>query len=189
MNEQPKESTQGLQETANQTGTTPQQLPAAIPKAGNAVTAQPATAKQLQQAEENIENRMSAFERTTVRLTTAGVIIGVITLLIFAGQLYEMIEGGTATDKLVDYAKTQANASSDQADAAHSSPILPTILMVVFLVLSINCKPLRRIQRTRSETPKSRSGMNSVLGLGFRVLLIAGDLLRLSLGKSRCFFQ
>jgi ABC-type transporter Mla subunit MlaD len=115
VNEQPKESTQGQQGPPKQTTTATQQAPAATTETGNPVAA---TVKQLQQAEKNIENRMSAFERTMIRLTRAGVIIGVITLLIFAGQLYEMIEGGTATDKLVDYSKVQANASSDQADAA-----------------------------------------------------------------------
>jgi hypothetical protein len=49
---------------------------------------------------------MSAFERSMLRLTRAAVIISVLTGLIFAGQLYEMITGGTQTDKLVGYAKT-----------------------------------------------------------------------------------
>jgi hypothetical protein len=53
-----------------------------------------------------------------IRLTRAGIIIGIVTGLIFAGQLYVMISGGTQTDKLVDYSKVQANAASDQADAA-----------------------------------------------------------------------
>ena len=53
-----------------------------------------------------------------IRLTWAAVIIAIVTGLIFAGQLYEMISGGTQTNKLVGYANTQANASSDQADAA-----------------------------------------------------------------------
>ena len=41
-----------------------------------------------------------------------------LTGIIFAGQLYEMISGGTQTDKLVDYAKTQAQAASDIAQAS-----------------------------------------------------------------------
>jgi uncharacterized protein YukE len=53
-----------------------------------------------------------------IRLTWAAVIVSVLSALVFCGQLYEMITGGTATDKLVDYAKVQANASSDQGDAA-----------------------------------------------------------------------
>jgi hypothetical protein len=91
---------------------------AASDAAENSLPQQPATEQQLQTAEQNIEKRMSAFERSIVRLTWAAVAISILTALIFAGQLYEMISGGTQTDKLVNYAKTQANASSDQADAA-----------------------------------------------------------------------
>ncbi len=57
---------------------------------------------------------MSAFERSMIRLTRAGVVIGLITLFIFGGQLYEMIEGGTQTDKLV-------NASQSIRDALNLS--------------------------------------------------------------------
>jgi hypothetical protein len=53
-----------------------------------------------------------------LRLTWAAVIVSVLSALVFGGQLYEMITGGTATDNLVKYAGVQANASSDQADAA-----------------------------------------------------------------------
>jgi hypothetical protein len=53
-----------------------------------------------------------------VRLTTYGLIVTIVTGVIFLGQLYEMISGGTQTDKLVNYSKVQANAASDQADAA-----------------------------------------------------------------------
>lgn len=77
-----------------------------------------ATERQLQKTEQKIEERMSAFERSMIRLTWAAVIISVLSFVVFAGQLYEMWAGGTATDKLVEYAKTQANASSDIADAA-----------------------------------------------------------------------
>lgn len=84
----------------------------------NPPPAQPATGQQLQTAEQNIESRMSAFERSMVRLTWAAVAISIVTGIVFAGQLYEMISGGTQTDKLVNYARAQANASSNQADAA-----------------------------------------------------------------------
>lgn len=87
---------------------TPQNLP----------STQPATEQQLYQAEQKIEERMSAFERSTIRLTKIGLFVGIVTLIIFAGQLWEMYEGGEQTDKLVGYAKTQANSTGDQADAA-----------------------------------------------------------------------
>jgi hypothetical protein len=88
------------------------------PETGGANPAQPATARQLKQTEIRIEERMSGFERSMIHLTRAGVIIGIITGLIFAGQLYEMISGGTQTDKLVDYAKTQAQSADDIAQAS-----------------------------------------------------------------------
>jgi hypothetical protein len=92
----------------------------------NDVGQQPATQTQLEQAEEKIEKRMSAFERSMLRLTWAAVTISVLSAFIFAGQLYEMWAGGTQTDKLVNYAKTQseaadaiAGASSDFTDSAY----------------------------------------------------------------------
>lgn len=72
---------------------------------GKAPADQPATEQQLQQTEEKIETRMSAFERTTIRLTRAGVIIGIITVLIFSGQLYEMFDAGTQTNKIISAAR------------------------------------------------------------------------------------
>jgi|NGEPerStandDraft_6_1074524.scaffolds.fasta_scaffold151248_1 hypothetical protein len=58
------------------------------------------------------------FLTIRVRLTRYGLAVTILTGIIFAGQLYEMISGGTQTDKLIRYARTQANAASDQADAA-----------------------------------------------------------------------
>jgi hypothetical protein len=88
----------------------------------NPAPAQPATEQQLrdteQKIEEQIEERMTGFERSMVRLTRYGLAVTVLTGIIFAGQLYEMITGGTQTDKLVGYARTQANSAGDQADAA-----------------------------------------------------------------------
>jgi hypothetical protein len=82
------------------------------------IPAQPATEEQLQQTEQKIEERMSAFERATVRLTKIGVFVGVLTLIIFAGQLYEMIEGGRQADKMITAANTQACAAQHFADTA-----------------------------------------------------------------------
>jgi ABC-type transporter Mla subunit MlaD len=53
-----------------------------------------------------------------IRLTWAAVLISLLSAIVFGGQLYEMISGGTATDKLVTYAQNQASAGSDIADAA-----------------------------------------------------------------------
>src|SRR6266849_1033448 len=91
---------------------------APISEPGNGIPAKPATAQQLEQTEIRIEERMSGFERSMIRLTRAGVIIAVVTGFIFAGQLYEMYEGGTATDKLVQYAQTQSGAATKMATAS-----------------------------------------------------------------------
>lgn len=80
----------------------------------------PATAQQLQQTETRIEDRMSAFERSMIRLTLGGIGIAIVTGIIFAGQLYEMIEGGTQTDKLVSSAGTQAAAATNFSKSADS---------------------------------------------------------------------
>jgi len=88
----------------------------------NPPPAQPATEQQLreteQKIEEQIEERMTGFERSMVRLTRYGLAVTILTGIIFAGQLYEMYQGGAATDKLVNYSEAQANSASDQADAA-----------------------------------------------------------------------
>jgi hypothetical protein len=80
--------------------------------------AQPATAQQLQQTETRIEDRMSSFERSMLRLTRAGVGIAILTGFIFLGQLYVMYAGGTQTNKLVKYADTQAQAADNIAQAS-----------------------------------------------------------------------
>ncbi|HEY4900037.1 MAG TPA: hypothetical protein VIH91_04375 [Terriglobales bacterium] len=79
---------------------------------------QPATGQQLHQTEQTIEERLSAFERSMLRLTRAAVVISLVTGLVFAGQLYEMWQAGQQTDKLLSAAKALADAASDTADAA-----------------------------------------------------------------------
>jgi hypothetical protein len=78
--------------------------------AENPLAAQPATEQELRAAEQKIEQqideRMTGFERSMVRLTRFGLAITILTGIIFAGQLYEMISGGTQTDKLIGYAQT-----------------------------------------------------------------------------------
>ncbi|HWF66022.1 MAG TPA: hypothetical protein VN670_01885 [Acidobacteriaceae bacterium] len=58
---------------------------------------QPATKSQLKEAEEKIDERMSAFERSTIRLTRIGLFVGILTMIIFLGQFFEMYEAGTQT--------------------------------------------------------------------------------------------
>jgi hypothetical protein len=88
----------------------------------NPLPAQPATEQQLrateQKIEEQIEERMTGFERSMVRLTRYGLTVTILTGFIFAGQLYEMITGGTQTDKLVGYAQKQATAADDMSQAS-----------------------------------------------------------------------
>jgi hypothetical protein len=71
------------------------------PEPVNPAPAAPATEQQLQRAEQAIEDRMSGFERSMVRLTRAGVIVAAVTLIIFCGQLWEMHSGGSQTDKII----------------------------------------------------------------------------------------
>jgi hypothetical protein len=84
----------------------------------NPTTQQPATAQQLQATETKFEERMSAFERSMIRLTRAGVIIAGVTLIIFGGQLYEMYDAGRLTGELRDAAKDQAKAADKFASSA-----------------------------------------------------------------------
>jgi hypothetical protein len=86
--------------------------------------AQPATEQQLRETEEKIEEqigeRMTAFERSIVRLTRWGLAVTIVTGIVFAGQLYEMITGGTQTDKLVEYARKQSDAAEKMRQAAEN---------------------------------------------------------------------
>lgn len=91
---------------------------APIGTAKDSMPAQPATEQQLQETEQKIEKRMSAFERSIVRLTWAAVVISLLSFIVFGGQLYEMITGGTQTDKLVGYAKTQSESADEIAQAS-----------------------------------------------------------------------
>jgi hypothetical protein len=95
-----------------------QQLDPIRPEVENPAPPIPATAAQLHETETKFEERMSAFERSMIRLTTYGLIVTCATALIFVGQLYEMISGGTQTDKLVDYASKQAKAANDMSQSA-----------------------------------------------------------------------
>lgn len=86
------------------------------------IPTKPATQQQLrdteQKIEEQIEERMTGFERSMVRLTRYGLAVTILTAFVFAGQLYEMISGGTQTDKLITAAQTQAGAATQISGAA-----------------------------------------------------------------------
>jgi len=56
----------------------------------NSTATQPETREEAATREQNIEKRMSAFEKSMRCLTIAGIAIAILTGLIFAGQLYEM---------------------------------------------------------------------------------------------------
>lgn len=66
------------------------------------VTEQAATERQLHDTEAKIEQqidkRMSAFERSMLRLTWAATVISILSFLVFGGQLYEMWSGGNSAE-------------------------------------------------------------------------------------------
>ena len=93
--------------------------PTVVSQTNKAVAEKPATEQQLKKTETQIEVRMSAFERSMVRLTVAGVIIAGITLVIFIGQWCEMREAGRDTKNLSDAAQTQATAATNFSGAAN----------------------------------------------------------------------
>lgn len=92
-----------------------------VAKTDNPAASEPATEQQLKAAEDKIEERMSAFERSMVRLTQAGVIVAIITLLIFCGQLYEMNDAGTQTNKIIEADQRIATAMEGAVSQATQS--------------------------------------------------------------------
>jgi hypothetical protein len=90
--------------------------------ANNPATEQVATERRLQEVEQKIDLRMSAFERSMIRLTWAAVVISALSFLVFGGQLYEMISGGTQTDKII--AADGAMVAQEQRLADNSQKIL-----------------------------------------------------------------
>lgn len=83
-----------------------------LPLPQDSSPANPATERQLQQTENKIEQRMSKFERTTIKLTKLGTFIGFVTAFIFGLQLYEMYESGIQADKMLYAANSFANSAS-----------------------------------------------------------------------------
>lgn len=140
MNDQPKPQ--------DQPQVTQQQASPLVAQPNNGQTSQPATAQQLQQAETNIEDRMSAFERSMVRLTRAGVFVACITLLVFLGQLYEMRDAGQQTRNLVTAANQQVAAA--QGFEKSASAIQTTIGEVQGNMQTIASSSASSIQATQN---------------------------------------
>jgi hypothetical protein len=76
--------------------------------------AAPPTAQQFQEVEE----RMTAFERSTVRWTRVAVGISVLAAIFICAQWYEMHTGSADTHKLAEAASTQATQTTNLATAA-----------------------------------------------------------------------
>ena len=126
---------------------------------------------------------MSAFERSMIRLTTAGVIVGAITLFIFCGQLYEMIEGGTQTDKIVTASQkiqtalelsnthnqdalTQTLAQSKQAmDASNAQSKI--VLDATIAQSRLDQRAFAYFGKTMKDTPVSIPGHPEIQGWEF----------------------
>jgi hypothetical protein len=78
-------------------------------RVNNTSDTQPLAKAEPRREERTIEERMSAFERSMVRLTRAAVVVAVITCVIFLGQFYEMYTGSKDTHMLARAAKMQAD--------------------------------------------------------------------------------
>lgn len=89
--------------------------PAVIPKGNGAMPTAPATSEQLKQAEENIEERMSAFERQTIRLTRVSIGLSFVVGAAIIIQAVLMFLGGSDTHNLAVAAKNQATWTQNLA--------------------------------------------------------------------------
>jgi len=75
---------------------------------------QPATEQQLN----DVEKRMTAFERSMRRLTIVQVIVAILTGAVIALQWYEMHTGSVDTHALAEAAKAQAEAAKATAESS-----------------------------------------------------------------------
>jgi hypothetical protein len=92
------------------------QPPASSP---NAHPVDPPTASEhLNATEEAIEERMSTFERSTVRLTRVSIVVAVVVGLAVIAQWWEMHTSGVDTHALAGATEKQADAASKSAQAA-----------------------------------------------------------------------
>ncbi len=74
--------------------------------------------QQPQRGETELEQRMSAFERSTLRLTRAGLLVATLSGAVIALQWYEMRKGGVDTHDLAEAAKAQSDAARTIAESA-----------------------------------------------------------------------
>jgi len=86
----------------------------AVIQGDNTSPTQEPTAQQF----EKVEQRMTDFERSTVRLTMAATIIATIAAVFVCLQWYEMHSGGVDTKALADAAGKQAEAANTLAEQA-----------------------------------------------------------------------
>jgi hypothetical protein len=101
------------------------------PPENTAPTSQPATVQQLTNAETNIETRMSAFERSTLRWTRAMFAVTTATALFIAFQWYEMHDAGTQTEKIIAADERLAKAMENSVTDAENSYAATTRLAVL----------------------------------------------------------
>jgi hypothetical protein len=115
----------GEREPDNRVPDPGQAAPVAISEKRPTKPEKPATEERLNAAEKKIEERMSAFERSTIRLTRMAIGVSIVVGLAVCAQWWEMHQGGIDTHNLADAAaKTEksaeksAQASRDFADNA-----------------------------------------------------------------------
>jgi len=80
----------------------------------NAPAPQPSTAQQFQE----VEKRMTSFERSTIRWTRVAVGVSILAALFICAQWWEMHSGAKDTRTLAQAAKTQAEKTSTMSDSA-----------------------------------------------------------------------
>jgi len=101
--------------TSENIGPTTNSTPAReTPPIDTTPASQPATAQQLA----NVEERMSSFERSTLRLGRYGLAVTVLTGIFIALQWYEMHSGASDTRTLAESAKKQAENTGTQLGIA-----------------------------------------------------------------------
>lgn len=107
--EKQQRAPEGQNKVQNEQDTAAQQSNSAVTQVSNTSDTLPANESDLQKTERSMEERMSAFERSMIRLTRAGVAVAIVTGIIFLGQFYEMYRGSVDTHTLAQAAKSEAD--------------------------------------------------------------------------------
>lgn len=97
-----------------------QSAPSAVPQWDDTMPPAPATGEQLKRTEENIEKRMTDFERVTIRLTRVAIGISIVVAAAIIFQAVLMWQGGTDTAKIADAAGQIKGSANTSAKAAQS---------------------------------------------------------------------